>query len=150
MLGSRACNSQALQPSETRCAPCLALVLLLALTSPAQADTPERLSDRPTPTVKLMPALGWRLSGVVTMDVQKGVDILIIEGDVFNAGDGERERPRIRVALQNSDGRDIYFWSVFPDLGRIKPGDYAQFSTRIESPPLDVAIVHVSIDDSTP
>jgi hypothetical protein len=101
--------------------------------------------------IKLVPAPGWRLSAVATTDVQNGVDVVMIEGDVFNAGDSERPSPKIRLAVADSSWREIYHWSVRPDLQRIKAGDYAPFSARLESPPADAAGVLVSIveDDAS-
>lgn len=127
------------------------LALCFAQISPALAERPQRLSDRPTPVIKLVPAPGWRLSAVATTDVQNGVDVVMIEGDVFNAGDSERPSPKIRLAVADSSWREIYHWSVRPDLQRIKAGDYAPFSARLESPPADAAGVLVSIveDDAS-
>jgi hypothetical protein len=126
------------------------LAVSLALIGAAQAERPQRLSDRPTPTVNLVPAPGWRLSAVVTIDVRNGIDSLIIEGDVFNAGDSERPSPKVRLAVRDSAGREIFYWTILTDLERIKPGDYAPFRTHTESPPLDVENVLVSIVESTP
>lgn len=121
------------------------LALCFAVIGPAQAERPQRLSDRPTPAIKLVPAPGWRLSAVATTDVQNGVNVVIIEGDVFNATDSERPSPKVRLAVADGAGREVFHWSVVPDLQRIKPGDYAPFSARLESPPSDVASVLVSI-----
>ncbi len=121
------------------------LALFFALIAPVHAERPQRLSDRPAPAVKLVPAPGWRLSAVATTDVQNGIEVVIIEGDVFNASDRERPSPIVRLAVQDNAGRDIYHWTVLTDLERIKPGDYAPFNARVESPPSDVEGVLVSI-----
>jgi hypothetical protein len=123
----------------------LPLLIVFALVAPAEAERPQRLSDRPAPTVKLVPSLGWRLSAVATTDVQDGVDVLMIEGDVFNAGGSERPSPKIHIAVQDGAGRDIYRWTVPTDQDRIKPGDYAPFRARLESPPRDMERVVVSV-----
>jgi hypothetical protein len=124
------------------------LAICFALIGSAQAERPQRLSDRPAPAVKLVPAPGWRLSAVATTDVQNGIEVVTIEGDVFNAGDSERQSPMVRLAAQDKLGRDIYHWTVRTDSERIKPGDYAPFSARLESPPQDVERVMVSTIDA--
>jgi hypothetical protein len=48
----------------------LSLVLLVALIAPVHADRPLRLTHRPVPEVKLVAAIGWRLSAVATLDVE--------------------------------------------------------------------------------
>ncbi len=126
------------------------LAVCFALIGPAQAERPQRLSDRPAPAIKLVPAPDWRLSAVATTDVQNGIDVVIIEGDVFNASDSERPSPTVRLAAQDNAGRDIYHWTVRTDSKRIKPGDYAPFSARLESPPSDVDSVMVSIVEARP
>ncbi len=112
--------------------PCLAVLVLLL--GPAHAaDEPERLSDRPNPSVTLVPAPGWRLSAVARVEVENDIAVLTIEGDVFNAADSERPSPTVRFALQDGAGRDIVYWTVLTDLERIEPGAYASFRTRTET-----------------
>ena len=122
---------------------CLALVALL-VGSVQAADRPERLSDRPNPSVKLVPALGWRLSAVAMTDVENGVEVLTVEGDVFNAADSERASPKVRLAVLDGAGHEIFHWTVVTDLERIKAGDYAPFRARLESPPEGIEGVVVS------
>ena len=129
----------------------LCLALFVALIAPAHADQPERLTDRPVPAIKLVSAIGWRLSAVATMDVEGGRLVVKIEGDVFNVSDSERASPTIRLAVRDETGRELYHWTVLPDLARIKPGDYAPFSARVEEPPEDMHSVAIStVDAETP
>ena len=123
------------------------LGLLVSMIASARADNPQRLSERPVPSIKLVAAPGWRLSAVAQIDVQNGVEILVIEGDVFNAGDSERPSPKVRLAVLTKAGQEIYHWTVLTELGRIKPGDYAPFNARLESPPEDAEGVMVSTID---
>lgn len=121
----------------------LTLALLVAAIAPTNADQPERLTDRPVPAVKLVSAIGWRLSAVATMDVEGGRLVVKIDGDVFNVSDSERASPTIRLAVRDKE-RELFHWTVRPDLPRIKPGDYAPFSARVEEPPEDMHSVEIS------
>ena len=128
----------------------LCLVLLVALIAPTHADQPERLTDRPVPAIKLVSAIGWRLSAVATMDVEGGRLVVKIDGDVFNVSDSERASPTIRLAVRDKE-RELFHWTVRPDLARIKPGDYAPFSASVEEPPEDMHSVEIStVDAETP
>jgi hypothetical protein len=118
--------------------------MVLVGLAPAQARTPERLIDRPAPQIKLVPAIGWRLAAVAMMDVSNGVHVLVVEGDVFNTSDSERASPKVRLAVLDGRGTEMFGWTVAADLERIKPGDYSSFSARLESPPDDVRTVVVS------
>lgn len=122
----------------------LLFAMALVPLAPAQGRAPERLIDRPAPQVKLVPAIGWRLAAVAMMDVSNGVNVLVVEGDVFNASDSERASPKVRLAVLDGRGSEMFAWTVATDLDRIKPGDYSPFSARLESPPDDVRSVVVS------
>lgn len=122
----------------------LLLAMVLMVLAPATARTPERLIDRPAPQVKLVPAIGWRLGAVAMMDVANGVNVLVVEGDVFNTSDSERASPKIRLAVLDGRGTEMFAWTVATDFDRIKPGDYSPFSARLESPSEDMRTVVIS------
>lgn len=122
----------------------LFFAISLALLVPAQGRAPERLIETPAPAVKLVPALGWRLAAVAMMDVSDAVNVLVVEGDVYNTSSSERASPKVRLAVLDGGGHEIYHWTVPTDFDRIKPGDYSPFSARLESPPSDARIVVVS------
>lgn len=121
--------------------PCM---LVAALVAADAGDRPERLVDRPAPTVKLKSSIGWRLSGVATMDLYQGAPVLVIEGDVYNVSDQERPSPKIRFGVRDAQGREMYHWTVLAVQPRIKPGDYASFEARLESPPGEMDSVEIS------
>lgn len=123
----------------------LLLTLFFATFAAAAAsDRPERLTDRPVPTVKLVASIGWRLSGVASMDVERGNVVLKIDGDVFNVSGKERPSPKIRLETQDARGEAIFHWTVSPDQPQVKAGDYATYSARLESPPEAIRGVVIS------
>ena len=50
----------------------LLVALILAALGLAQAEVPERPTTRPLPALKLNASLGWRLSAVQRIDVERG------------------------------------------------------------------------------
>jgi hypothetical protein len=71
---------------------------------------------------------------VAGLEVEKGVVVLVVEGDVFNSGDRERAAPKIRLAVRDQNHREIYYWTVQPDGARIRPGDWSPYKARLENP----------------
>lgn len=122
----------------------LAIAIVFATLAPIHAEPlPPPLTDRRVPAVALTAGDGWRLSAVAGMDVENGVVVLVIEGDVFNIGDRERAAPKIRLAVRDKNCREIYDWTVQPDEARIRPGDWSAYKARLESPIEDVYSVEV-------
>jgi len=116
-----------------------ALVMMLAALGIARADDrPEPVTDRAAPAVKLNPSIGWRLDAVVRMDEDRGVPVLVIEGDVINSSDKERAAPQVRFGVLDEAGREIYHWTVAPTQPRVRPRDWVAFEAKLESPPLDM------------
>jgi hypothetical protein len=68
----------------------------------------------------------------------------VVEGDVINDSGQERPAPTIRLALQRSDGHEMYYWTVRPNDERIKAKDWSSFSARLESPREDARQVEIS------
>ena len=126
----------------------ITVALIVAALAPARADDkPQPLTDRPVPIVKLTSTEGWRLSAVAGMDVEGETLVLVIEGDVINAGDRERPSPAIRLALSDKEGRELYHWTVQADQDRVRPGDWSPYRARLESPPRDAYSVEIRTVD---
>jgi hypothetical protein len=125
--------------------------LLVALVATGAAERPEPLTRQPVPSVKLSAALGWRLSGVATLDVAGNVPVLIVGGDVFNISAQERPSPILRFALRDAGGAEIYYWTARLQQASIKPDDWAPFEVRLEQPSPDARVVEIAtlIDDGS-
>ena len=78
-----------------------------------------------------------------TGEVHEGVPVLIVEGSVANAVNHTVEVPRLRFAMRNRAGQEIYAWTSVTGRSILAPGETAAFRTRLASPPAegrDVAV----------
>lgn len=67
--------------------------------------------------------------------IDSGQRVLLVSGDVVNDAVQPKPLPRLRVALTDAAGKEIYFWTVTlakPELG---PAETVRFSTRLPNPP---------------
>lgn len=66
---------------------------------------------------------------------EAGKPILLVSGEVVNDGSTERDLPRLRVALTDASGAEIYHWTVTLAKDAIAPGGAIPFSTQLPDPP---------------
>jgi hypothetical protein len=84
------------------------------------------------------------VGGVTAKLVEEdGRKILLVEGEIRNIGDAPRTPPRMRLAVDDSMGREIYFWTAAPPKSRLNPGERAFFRARLAAPPEEGADVRV-------
>jgi hypothetical protein len=74
---------------------------------------------------------------------EDGRKILLVEGQIRNIGESPRTPPRMRLAVEDSFGREIYFWTAAPPKSRLNPGENAFFRARLAAPPEEGADVRV-------
>src|SRR5262245_25109572 len=94
-------------------------------------------------TASLFSAVGLpvNLRGLVfdnvrtTGEVHEGVPVLIVEGTIVNVTDKTVEVPRLRFAMRNRGGQEIYAWTSVTGRSILAPGETATFRTRLASPP---------------
>jgi hypothetical protein len=70
-------------------------------------------------------------------ELHDGVMVLIVEGTVSNVTPSIVEVPRLRFALRNPAGLEIYAWTAVAGRPVIGPGESTSFSSRLSSPPAD-------------
>jgi predicted Zn finger-like uncharacterized protein len=73
--------------------------------------------------------------GVV--EQQDGVSVLVIEGIIRNITRDQIDVPRLRFAMRNGAGAEIYSWTALPERSVLPGGDVQVFRTRLASPPGD-------------
>ncbi|MDQ2083858.1 zinc-ribbon domain-containing protein [Xanthobacteraceae bacterium Astr-EGSB] len=73
----------------------------------------------------------------VSKDTQDGITVLVVEGRVVNVSRLLLEVPRLRLALRNAAGAEIYSWTSLPTRPILGPGDLQPFRSRLASPPGD-------------
>jgi predicted Zn finger-like uncharacterized protein len=83
------------------------------------------------------------LRGLVFNDVKisnethDGVPVLVVEGVIASTVGVPVDVPRIRFALRNAAGAEVYSWTAQPAQPVVEPGDTMPFRTRLASPPAD-------------
>jgi hypothetical protein len=81
---------------------------------------------------------GLSLDDVKTStETHEGVTVLVVEGTIANLTRQPLELPRLRFAVRNAAGYEVYAWTALPGQPMLAPGDRAPFRSRLASPPAD-------------
>jgi predicted Zn finger-like uncharacterized protein len=72
-----------------------------------------------------------------TKEVHDGVPVLLVQGTIANVSRQPHDVARLRFAMRNSAGREIYTWTTLPARSVLAPGDSEPFQTRLASPPAE-------------
>lgn len=89
------------------------------------------------------------LRGLVFQDVSvshethDGVPVLVVAGKIASTASMPVDVPRLRFALRNAAGVEIYAWTAVPAQSVLKPGETLAFRGRLASPPGDGQDVQV-------
>jgi predicted Zn finger-like uncharacterized protein len=94
-------------------------------------------------TASLYAALGLpvNLRGLVLAEITSetvtndGVPVLLIQGQIVSTAQRTVEVPRLRFALRNASGNEIYSWTALPTRSLLSPGETLPFQSRLASPP---------------
>ena len=68
-------------------------------------------------------------------ETQDGTPVLVIEGEIVNPTRYTRELPRLRLAVQGADGREIYSWTALLPRETLTGHESFTFRSRLASPP---------------
>lgn len=68
-------------------------------------------------------------------ETRDGVPMLLVEGIIMSKSKLPVDVPRLRFALRNSTGQEIYSWTAMPEHSILAPGATLPFSSRLASPP---------------
>ena len=72
-----------------------------------------------------------------TAAIENGVPVLVVEGTIVNGVASPVDVPRLRFALRNAAGAEVYAWTAVPTQTVIEPGAQLPFRSRLASPPDD-------------
>jgi len=72
-----------------------------------------------------------------------GASVLLIEGEIVSTASSTVEVPRLRFAVRNARGQEIYAWTALATRGSLGPGERLPFRSRLASPPADASDVMV-------
>jgi predicted Zn finger-like uncharacterized protein len=76
-------------------------------------------------------------------EVQDGVTVLVIEGTIASTVGRPVDVPRLRFAVRNDRGQEIYSWTAQPPKTVLAPGATVTFRSRLASPPPEARAVLV-------
>ena len=74
--------------------------------------------------------------------------MLIVEGEIHNLAQAPRQAPRVRLAVLDAEGREIYAWSAAPPKARLLAGETAFFRARLAAPPAEGRDVRLRFADA--
>ncbi len=118
---------------------CAAMGALLAALLIWRADVVRLLPQ--TAAFYKMVGIDVNLRGLVFKDVKvssetvDGKQVLVIEGVILGEARKPVELPRLRFAVRDAQGAEIYAWNAVLEQPRLKPGEKAWFKSRLASPP---------------
>ena len=64
-----------------------------------------------------------------------GKQVLVIEGVIVGEGKKPLDIPRLRFAVRDAQGAEIYAWNTVLEQTVLRPGERASFRSRLASPP---------------
>ena len=71
----------------------------------------------------------------VTSEMVEGKPVLVIEGSITGESSRPMEIPRLRFSVRDAQGAEIYAWNAVLEQSVLRPGERAQFKSRLASPP---------------
>jgi hypothetical protein len=80
---------------------------------------------------------------VTRVEQQDGVQMLLVEGIIKSNSRRNADVPRLRFAVRNVRGQEIYSWTALPAHNMLPPGGTMPFRTRLASPPPEAQAVLV-------
>lgn len=77
---------------------------------------------------------------------ERGVSILVVEGEIVNVSEQARELPRVRVGLLDETGRELQYELFEPSAERLLPGERTSYSGRLVNPAKQARNYRVTFD----
>jgi predicted Zn finger-like uncharacterized protein len=73
----------------------------------------------------------------VSSEMVEGKPVLVIEGSITGESNKPVEIPRLRFSVRDAQGAEIYAWNAVLEQSVLRPGERAQFKSRLASPPAE-------------
>lgn len=81
---------------------------------------------------------GLAFDGVNTATEQHdGVPIIVVDGTIVNESRKVADVPRLKFAVRNASGQEVYSWTTVSPRTSLPPGESVTFRSRLASPPLE-------------
>jgi hypothetical protein len=79
----------------------------------------------------------------IAKEEHDGVTVLVVTGTIHSISSRPVEVPRLRFAVRNATGQEIYSWTAQPPRSLLGGGESVAFRSRLASPPADAKDVLV-------
>jgi predicted Zn finger-like uncharacterized protein len=76
-------------------------------------------------------------------EFDQGIPVLVVDGKIVNLTNRIMDVPRLRIAVRNAAGHEVYAWTALAQSPILGPRDSLPFRTRLASPPGDARDVVV-------
>ncbi len=95
---------------------------------------------------------GLAITDITTVaQLNEGVPLLLVEGTLASTSTRTVKVPRLRLAVRNSAGQELYNWTEEPERRTLPAGESLTFRARLASPPPeahDVVVRFFNRDDT--
>jgi hypothetical protein len=95
---------------------------------------------------------GLAITNITTVaQLHEGVPVLLVEGTLASTSTRTVKLPRLRLAVRNNAGQELYNWTQEPERRTLPAGERLTFRTRLASPPPeahDVVVRFFNRDDT--
>ncbi|HLI98204.1 MAG TPA: MJ0042-type zinc finger domain-containing protein [Bradyrhizobium sp.] len=71
----------------------------------------------------------------ISSETVEGKPVLVIEGAITGESNRPVELPRLRFSVRDAQGAEIYAWNTVLEQSVLRPGERAEFRSRLASPP---------------
>jgi predicted Zn finger-like uncharacterized protein len=79
----------------------------------------------------------------ISRETVESKPVLVIEGVIIGQGKKPIDLPRLRFAVRDTNGTEIYAWNAVLEQTALRPGEQAWFRTRLASPPAEAHSIDV-------
>jgi hypothetical protein len=87
---------------------------------------------------------GLQFDGIRTVrETKEGAPVLVVEGEITGTRSRLTEVPRLRFAVLDRNGKEIYAWTARPERTLLPPGETLPFRSRLASPPAEASEITV-------
>jgi predicted Zn finger-like uncharacterized protein len=90
-----------------------------------------------------MLGLGVNLRGLVfdgvntATEQHDGVPVIVVDGTIVNESRKVVDVPRLKFAVRNASGQEVYSWTAVSPRTSLPPGESVSFGSRLASPPVE-------------
>lgn len=81
----------------------------------------------------------------ISREMQDGLPVIVIAGEVRNIDRRERQAPALRAALLNAESAPVLEWTVLIEGGAMRPGETRQFRTLVSDAPASAVEAEVTL-----